>query len=221
MPTSFWYTCHGIRSLAKGLLSLREARIMDIEKQLHQRSDSSCELCGRKEKLTVYEVPPGPRDAAHSVLTCSGCYDQLGDPGRIDLNHWRCLNMSIWSDIPAVKVVSWRVLRLLKAEGWAQDLLDMLYLDDETLAWAESSPLESDDHSQEQVVHKDSNGNILHSGDTVVLIKDLDVKGAGFTAKRGTPVRGISLVENNAGQIEGKVNGQQIVILTQFVRKSG
>jgi hypothetical protein len=43
----------------------------------------------------------------------------------------------------------------------------------------------------------------------------------GFTAKRGTAVRGISLVENNAQQIEGKVNGQQIVIFTQFVKKSG
>jgi protein PhnA len=61
---------------------------------------------------------------------------------------------------------------------------------------------------------------VLQAGDTVVLIKDLDVKGAGFTAKRGTAVRGISLVADNPEQIEGRVNGQQLVLLTKFVKKS-
>ncbi len=46
------------------------------------------------------------------------------------------------------------------------------------------------------------------------------VKGANFTAKRGTVVRGISLVADNQEHIEGRVNGQQIVILTKFVKKS-
>ncbi len=195
---------------------------MSIETQLHERSDSTCELCAAKEDLTVYEVPPGPGDADHSVLICGTCSGQLADPQHIDANHWRCLNTSMWSEIPAVKVTAWRVLDLLKNEGWPQDLLDMLYLDDEMLQWAKSAPLGGDnDDGEAQIVHKDSNGNILQAGDTVVLIKDLDVKGGGFTAKRGTAVRGISLVEGNAGQIEGKVNGQQIVILTQYVKKSG
>ena len=47
------------------------------------------------------------------------------------------------------------------------------------------------------------------------------VKGANFTAKRGTAVRDISLVADNEAQIEGRVNGQRIVILTKFVKKSG
>jgi protein PhnA len=59
----------------------------------------------------------------------------------------------------------------------------------------------------------------LESGDTIVLIKDLDVKGANFTAKRGTAVRNIKLVKDNVEQIEGKINGQGIVILTQYVKK--
>ena len=122
--------------------------------------------------------------------------------------------------VPAVQVMAWRLLNFLKHEGWAQDLLDMLYLDDDTLAWAKKSPLESDVVTDEKIIHKDSNGTVLQAGDTVVLIKDLEVKGAGFTAKRGTAVRGITLVDNNAGQIEGRVNGQQIVILTQFIKKS-
>lgn len=72
-----------------------------------------------------------------------------------------------------------------------------------------------------QVVHRDTNGVVLAAGDTVVLIKDLPVKGAGFTAKRGTAVRGISLVAENAGHIEGRVDGQRIVILTEFVKRQG
>ena len=69
------------------------------------------------------------------------------------------------------------------------------------------------------MVHRDSNGAVLSQGDTVTLIKDLPVKGAGFTAKRGTAVRGIALVPDDAGQIEGRVDGQRIVILTEFVKK--
>ena len=54
----------------------------------------------------------------------------------------------------------------------------------------------------------------------MVLIKDLPVKGANFTAKRGTAVRNISLVPDTPTQIEGRVEGQQIVILTEFVKKA-
>ena len=67
--------------------------------------------------------------------------------------------------------------------------------------------------------HRDSNGVPLAVGATVVLIKDLSVKGAGFTAKRGTFVRGISLVVGDDAHIEGRVNGQRMIILTEFVKK--
>ena len=70
------------------------------------------------------------------------------------------------------------------------------------------------------MVHRDSNGAVLAAGDTVVLIKDLPVKGSSMVAKRGTSVRNIRLVQDNPDQIEGRVNDQQIVILCQFVRKS-
>ena len=82
----------------------------------------------------------------------------------------------------------------------------------EAEAWAGAAPVAG-------LEHRDSNGALLAQGDTVVLIKDLPVKGAGFTAKRGTAVRGISLVADNAGHIEGRVEGQRIVILTEFVKK--
>jgi protein PhnA len=191
---------------------------MSIEKVLRERSGSVCELCGSTDQLQVYAVPPAAAD--NSILICQTCLERIIDPTKMDANHWRCLNNSMWSTVPAVQVMAWRILNSLRHEGWPQDLLDMLYLDDETLAWAKATE-EAVDSASEKIVHKDSNGTVLKAGDTVVLIKDLDVKGGGFTAKRGTAVKGITLVEDNAGQIEGKVNGQQIVILTQFVKKSG
>ncbi len=95
----------------------------------------------------------------------------------------------------------------------------MLYLDDDTLAWAKATG--EGEGTEETVQHVDCHGAVLEAGDTVTLVKDLNVKGANFTAKRGTAVRGISLVPDNPEQIEGRVNGQQIVILTKFVKKSG
>ncbi len=94
----------------------------------------------------------------------------------------------------------------------------MLYLDDATLEWAKADGEGAG--GDDTVRHLDSNGALLEAGDSVTLTKDLNVKGAGFTAKRGTAVRGISLVVDNPEQIEGRVNGQQIVILTKFVKKS-
>ncbi len=193
---------------------------MDID-SLKQRSNAQCELCEGKSNLSVFEVSGSAGDQQPHILVCDKCARQIDTSEELDSNHWRCLNNSMWSEVPAVQVMSHRLLRRLQQAGhsWAVDLLDSLYLDDELLRWANAGV--SDDHeTEEKIVHKDSNGNILQPGDTVVLIKDLDVKGGGFTAKRGTAVRGIALVENNASQIEGRVNGQQIVILTQYVKKA-
>lgn len=192
---------------------------MSIEKELQSRSESKCELCSATDNLSVYEIPPvSAATPDQCILLCTTCQEQIEEPEKVDVNHWRCLNDSMWSQVPAVQVMAWRMLTRLSNEGWPQDLLDMLYLDDDTLAWAQAN---GDGQSDEDTVkHLDSNGAVLEAGDTVTLIKDLNVKGANFTAKRGTAVRGISLVPDNAEQIEGKVNGQQIVILTQFVKKS-
>jgi len=192
------------------------------ETSLRARSDSTCELCAATDALASYEIPPNSNGSAEqSVLLCDTCRKQLNQSEPLDSNHWRCLNESAWSQIPAVQVVAWRTLKQLQhqGEGWAQDLLDMLYLEPEVQAWAEASSAESAEDSE--LKHLDSNGALLQSGDTVTLIKDLNVKGTSFTAKRGTAVRNISLDANNADHIEGRVNGQQIVILTKFVKRSG
>jgi protein PhnA len=99
------------------------------------------------------------------------------------------------------------------------DLLDMMYLDEEALEWAKATG-EGAEEEENKIVHKDSNGVILQDGDSVVLIKDLDVKGATFTAKRGAAVHNIKLVWDDANLIEGRVENQSIYILTQYVKKT-
>ena len=193
---------------------------MTTETTLHTRSESKCELCSVTENLNVYEVPPESNgDADQCILICKTCLDQIENPDKVDVNHWRCLNDSMWNQEPAVQVMAWRMLTRLSTEGWPQDLLDTLYLDDETQAWAQQTTGEGE-VDEDTIKHIDSNGAVLDAGDTVTLIKDLNVKGANFTAKRGTAVRGISLAADNPEQIEGRVSGQQIVILTKFVKKT-
>ncbi|MDC8001211.1 PhnA domain-containing protein [Aequorivita todarodis] len=190
---------------------------MSLENELQQRSDNKCELCGSGENLSVYEVPNSPTDVADtSILICETCKEQIEDPEKVDPNHWRCLNDSMWSTVPAVQVMAWRMLNRLKAEGWPQDLLDMMYLENETKEWAKAGLTEN---TGKAIIHRDSNGNILEAGDSVVLIKDLKVKGSSMVAKQGTAVRRISLDHENEKYIEGKVDGQQIVIITDFVKK--
>ncbi|MBA3985698.1 MAG: PhnA domain-containing protein [Flavobacteriales bacterium] len=189
-----------------------------MEKELLKRSGGVCELSGANENLRIYEVPNSPVSGLQAaILISESCKSQIENPETMDPNHWRCLNDSMWSTVPAVQVMAWRLLNRLKGEGWPQDLLDMLYLDKDTLTWAKAS--NEGNEESDTVKHIDSNGVVLEAGDTVVLIKDLDVKGSSITAKRGTAVRRITLVHDNAEQIEGKVDGQQIVILTKFVKK--
>ena len=123
----------------------------------------------------------------------------------------------MWNDNSAVKVASYRVLHSMKSEGWPQDLLDMIYLTDDELEWAKSGIVEVNPNA---IIHRDSNGAILENGDSITVIKDLNVKGSSLVAKRGTAVRNITLVHDNAEHIEGRVDGQQIVILTQYVKKN-
>jgi len=191
---------------------------MTTESDLQSRSGSICELCSSSEQLEVLTVLPSDETADQSVLICNNCADQINNPETVDINHWRCLNDSMWSQIPAVQVMAWRMLTRLSAEGWPQELLDMLYLDEETLAWAKATGEGQTD--EDAVIHKDCNGAELSAGDTVTLTKDLNVKGTSFTAKRGTAVRNISLVSSNQEHIEGRVNGTQIVILTKFVKRA-
>ena len=191
---------------------------MSIERELSKRSGSKCELCGATENLKVYQVLPTKKGGLdESIMACSTCIEQIENPDNVDLNHWRCLNDSMWSEHSAVQVIAWRMLSRLHGSGWPQELLDQMYLDEDTLAWAQATGEGEDDENK--VIHRDSNGVILETGDSVVLIKDLKVKGSSIVAKQGTAVRNIRLDHENAEYIEGKVDGQTIVIITQYVKK--
>lgn len=187
-----------------------------IEKKLKDRSSSKCELCGNEHDLVVFNVAPNETESLEqSILACKTCVDQIENPENMDATHWHCLNDSMWNENLPVQIVAWRMLARLKKH----DLLDMMYLDEEALEWAKITG-EGVDEDENKIIHKDSNGVVLQDGDSVVLIKDLDVKGAGFTAKRGAAVHNIKLVWDNAEHIEGRVENQHIVILTQYVKKT-
>lgn len=185
---------------------------MKLEENLRERSGGQCELCGAKEGLGVYTVQPaGSPNEDNSLLICGACDSELGQQ-ELNADHWRCLSDSMWSPYASVQVVVWRLLSKLKdSTGWAGNLLDQMYLDEETQSWAEAGGATQ---------HVDMNGVVLQAGDTVTLIKDLPVKGAGFTAKRGTAIRNISLPADDPEHILGKVNGQSIYIVTKYLKKS-
>lgn len=191
---------------------------MKIEEKLAARSGNKCELCEATGNLNIYDVPPTASNLPNrEIFICDTCLNQIEKKEELDAKHWNCLTTSMWSEVPAVQVVSWRILNRFRNESWAADNLEMMYLDDETLEWAKATGDHEGDGSID--LHKDCNGNILVGGDTVTLIKDLDVKGSTINAKIGTAVRNIRLVHDNTEQIEGKIDGQQIVILTKFVKK--
>lgn len=162
---------------------------------LTARSGGVCEFCGASNGLAA------SGEGADAVLLCGLCLSDAPPPG-----HWRCLEGAAWSVEPAVQRAVWRKLQGIE-EDWARETLTIMPQPDGVEDGADA------------VVHRDCHGAVLAAGDTVTLVKDLPVKGAGFTAKRGTAVRGIGLVPDNPGQIEGRVEGQRIIILTEFVKK--
>jgi protein PhnA len=192
---------------------------MNQEEVLKKRSEGKCELCDGTASLKVYEVPPATGNMDDAILACNKCMAQIEKKEELDNTHWQCLTTSMWSEVPAVQVMAWRMLNRLRHESWAAESIDMMYLDDEKLIWAKASGDHEGDSSVD--LHKDCFGAILQGGDNVVLTKSLDVKGSTVNAKVGTVVRNIRLVADNTEQIEGRIEGQQIVILTKYLRKQG
>jgi protein PhnA len=194
---------------------------MKLEEILLKRSENKCELCKSEDRVVVYEVLPQTGSYEESsIMVCAKCQQQIDKKEEPDSSHWsNCLGESMWSEVPGVQIVSWRMLNRFRNESWAADNLDMIYLDDEKLAWAKASGDHDNDSSVD--LHKDAYGQVLQTGDTVILTKSLDVKGSTLNAKMGTVVKNIRLVAENTEQIEGRIEGQVIVILTKYVRKQG
>lgn len=180
--------------------------------KLNERSGGLCELCSKNEATNAYVVSPRKDDAIENqVALCDLCMQNMEatDQGF----YWRVLEGSIWNPEPSVQALSYRILQQYKDEDWANGVLSMVDLDEDTIQWALSG-LET------AAVHKDAFGNVLEAGDTVVLTQALDVKGTNFSAPKGTVIKKIRLVHDNHEQIEGKINEQMIVILTKYVKKN-
>lgn len=193
---------------------------MKLEEMLMNRAGNACELCGSNEKLQLYKVPPQDHSYAENcIMICTKCETQIEKKEPLDYTHWKALTETMWSEVPGVQVMAWRMLNRLRKESWAVDQLDMLYLTDENLAWAKATGDHENDGEAE--LHTDAHGNFLQDGDTIILVQNLDVKGTSFTARQGTIVKNIRLVRDNTEQIEGKIENQMIVILTKYVRKQG
>jgi protein PhnA len=100
----------------------------------------------------------------------------------------------------------------------ASDDDDYVY-DEASGEWMPGSELAARDVAASTIVVRDSVGNILTDGDAVVLVKDLDVKGAGQTLRRGTIIRSIRLT-GDAQEIDCKHDTiRGLVLRAEFVRK--
>ena len=166
----------------------------------------TCALCGGDQDVAPFDIEP------ETVPTCGVCRGRM--QSDLDPNDWFCLQESVWSEVAATQVLSWRLLHRLDAP-WASELLESVWLEDDVRAWAEQGFEQPDDEPPTL----DSNGTPLQDGDSVTLIRDLDVKGAGFTAKRGTLVKNIRLT-GDPTHIEGKVNKTAIYLKTMYLKRA-
>jgi len=170
-----------------------------------------CELCGASEDISVLELPVSDGSEDQSVYVCANCKGQI-DSGELDETHFNCLNDAMWSETPAAKIMSY----ILWSQLGRQDMVEMMYLEEDELKLAEQAV----NAAANKVTFRDANGVELNAGDSIVILKDLDVKGAGFTAKRGTTVTRISLPHDMDDHVEGRVNGTKIYLKTEFIKKA-
>jgi len=176
---------------------------------LNNRAGGRCELCGGGDGLAAFAVD------TESALICGDCRLPVASGAGLEGARWYCLQESIWSEVPAVQVLSYRLLHRMGGQAWAAELLEQAYLEEDVLAWAQRG-LEAPEEAAVKTV--DSNGTELADGDSVTLIKDLPVKGANFTAKRGTLVKNIR-VGDDPTHIEGRVNKMSIMLKTSFLKR--
>jgi len=188
---------------------------MALQKVLEERSNKECELCNQGGELTAYAIPPkNDSKPNNQIVSCSICLDKIKADDFSDTNYWRFATGTIWSEVPAVQAMSYKILTKLKETDWAAETLESVFLEENIIEWANAE----DELAQEP--HKDCFGALLNPGDNVVLIQNLNVKGTSFTAQKGTIVKNIRLVHDDPTHIEGKVNGTTIHILTKYLKKN-
>ena len=162
---------------------------MSLERELKKRSGEKCELCSSEDHLQVFTLEGAKEESLKTQI-------------------YACKTCVTQIEDPEqTEENHWRCLNDSMWNEFEEDVLE----------WAKSTGEGEDEEGK--LIHRDVNGVILEAGDSVVLIKDLKVKGTSMVAKQGTAVRRISLDHDNEKYIEGKVDGQQIVIITDYVKK--
>jgi protein PhnA len=123
----------------------RLTALQQLGKDLARRAKSKCELTGASGvPLRPYEVPPVGADPEieRTLLVSEACIEMLEHPNRLKGREWQCLAEVVWSEMPAVQVVAWRMLNeLAKREDWAREVIEEIFLDEEVEAWAKSFEL--------------------------------------------------------------------------------
>ena len=122
---------------------------------------ASCSLCASLEKLSDFQVTPTDENFPDDNITlCKTCISGIENIDNVETKHWHCLNDSIWSSNAAIQVLAWRLLNQLTNDSWAQNLLDMIYIEDDVLNWAKADSLSS--NSQLDIVHKERDKKCDH-----------------------------------------------------------
>ncbi len=123
----------------------RTMALQAIGKDLARRAKSKCELTGAAGvPLRPYEVPPvaAEPDLDRTLLLSEECHEALERPNKLAGRQWQSLAEVVWSEMPAVQVVAWRMLSCLaKREDWAREVIEEVFLDPEVEEWAKSEEL--------------------------------------------------------------------------------
>lgn len=110
-------------------------------KNLVRRCSSQCELCEASSvSLHIYEVEPVPKEPVleHCLMICDTCEQNLSSAKHMQVDHWRCLTKTMWSEVDAAKVLSLSLLKYLSEKNaWAQEALEIAYVEEDVQQWVD------------------------------------------------------------------------------------
>ena len=118
-----------------GKSKARKNNVSEFGKLLVRRSKSTCELCGESGRsLSVYEMGKTEEDADldRCIHLCEECKNIIKKINKVNENDLRFLNHAIWSEENIVKASAIHIIsEIEKKHVWIDDLLDMVYIDNE------------------------------------------------------------------------------------------
>lgn len=117
--------------MAKGYQANKERQddIGILGKSIGKRAGFSCEWCGSKDDLRVWDYQPDAAPAMETLaLLCQRCR-RWGDGGKAAPDELRSIRDALWSDVPAVAEGAARVLAQCR-EPWVREAIDESFIDD-------------------------------------------------------------------------------------------